>query len=688
MTTDSQGSAKQRMTPDSAVWPTDGICFGGDYNPEQWPDEVQREDVELMREAGVNFATVGVFAWALLEPRPGEYEFGWLDRVMDRLHAGGVRVDLATATASPPPWMSRLHPEVLPIDRDGRRLWHGSRQTFCPSSPVYADLSLRLVERLASRYADHPALAMWHVGNELGNHNVHCYCDISSQAFRGWLRERYHDSLDLLNDAWGTRFWSQYYADWADIIAPRRSTSQGNPTQELDFWRFSSDEALASYRRELDLLRRITPDVPVTTNFMAMAHTRGMDYWDWAPEQDIVSNDHYVDGRLDRPRVELSWSADLTRNLAARSRGGDAGHGTPWLLMEHSTSAVNWQPVNYAKAPGELARTSLTHLARGADGIAYFQWRASFAGAEKFHSALLPHAGTDTLVWREVVELGGLLKQLGDVRGTAVTARVALVFDWQAQWASGLAGHPTTLFDYDREVQEWYAAFWDANITVDLVPTDAALGSYDVVVVPGLYCCTDAAAANVAAAARAGTHVVITYFSGVVDENDHVRLGGYPGAFCELLGVRSEEFFPLGPDETARLDDGSTVTVWTELLHLEGAETVANYVDGPTAGVPAITRNVVGDGTAWYVATRLDPTALARFVSRVATQAGVTAILDAPPGVEVVRRDGPGRSFLFVFNHTQQAAEVPASGLDVRRNRSVDGSLTVPAGGYAVIRER
>jgi beta-galactosidase len=669
-------------------WPTDGIAFGGDYNPEQWPDEVQRRDVELMREAGVNFVSVGVFAWALLEPRPGEYEFGWLDRVMDRLHAGGIRVDLATATASPPPWMSRLYPESLPIDRDGRRLWHGSRQTWCPSSPVYAELSLRLVDRLASRYGGHQALAMWHVGNELGNHNVHCFCDVSADAFRGWLRDRYGNSLDRLNDAWGTAFWSQHYADWADVIPPRRSATQGNPTQELDFWRFSSDEVLASYRREHDVLAKVTPDVPVTTNFMAMTHTRGMDYWAWAPEQDIVSNDHYVDGRLARPVVELSWSGDLTRNLAARSRGGDAGPGTPWLLMEHSTSAVNWQPVNYAKAAGELARTSLTHLARGADGIAYFQWRASAAGAERFHSALLPHAGTDTKVWREVVELGGLLQRLVDVRGTAVTAKVALVFDYQAQWASGLPGHPTKLVDYDREVQEWYAAFWDAHITVDVVPTDAVLSAYDIVVVPCLYLCTDAAADNIAAAARSGAHVVITYFSGLVDEHDHVRLGGYPGAFRELLGVRSEEFYPLGPDESVRLDDGSTASVWTELLHLEGADAVASYADGPTAGVPAITRRPVGAGTAWYVATRLQSTALARFVQRVVDEAGVAAVLDAPSGVDAVRREGDDRSFLFVFNHTDQAATIRATGLDVRHNVPVDGSVTIPAGGYAVVRER
>jgi beta-galactosidase len=266
-----------------STWPTTGISFGGDYNPEQWPEDIQAEDVALMQEAGVNFVSIGIFSWALLEPRPGEFDFGWLDRVMDRLHAGGIRVDLATATASPPPWMSRLHPESLPVNRSGQRLWHGSRQAYCPSSPAYAELSMRLLDRLAHRYADHPALAMWHVGNELGNHNVHCYCDISAEAFRGWLQERYGD-LDALNAAWGTAFWSQHYSDWLDIVPPRTTTAQGNPTQELDFWRFSSDEVLGSFVRERDLLHTVSPGVPVTTNLMAVNHVRGMDYWAWAPE--------------------------------------------------------------------------------------------------------------------------------------------------------------------------------------------------------------------------------------------------------------------------------------------------------------------------------------------------------------------------------------------------------------------
>jgi beta-galactosidase len=664
-----------------STWPTAGISYGGDYNPEQWPEATQEQDIALMQEAGVNFVSLGIFSWGLLEPRPGEFDFGWLDRAMDRLHAGGIRVDLATATASPPTWMARLHPEALPVNRAGNRLWHGSRQTYCPSSPVYAELSLRLVEQLAGRYADHPALAMWHVSNELGCHNPHCYCDVSAAAFRAWLQERYGD-LDGLNAAWGTAFWSQHYADWLDVLPPRISTAQGNPTQEFDFWRFSSDELLGIYRRERDVLRAATPDVPVTTNFMTLTHTRGMDYWSWAPEMDIVSTDHYLDGSLPRPGVELSWSGDLTRGLANRR-----SPGAPWLLMEHSTSAVNWQPVNQAKAPGQLIRNSLAHLARGADGIAFFQWRASAAGAEKYHSALLPHAGTDTKVWRDVVDLGAILGRLAEVRGTTVQARAAIVFDYDSQWAVALTGHPSSLVSYDGEQQRWYGAFWDAGITVDVVDADADLSSYSVVVVPCLYTCTDAQAASIAAAAQGGAQVVITYFSGIVDEHEHVRLGGYPGAFRDLLGVQVEEFFPLPEGRTVHLDDGSTATVWTEMLHPRGAKTVATYEDGPVAGVPAITRNEVGTGTAWYVATSLDSAGVDRLVADICTEAGLAPVRAVPSGVEVVRRTGDGRSYLFVLNHTSDPVEVPADGFDLRHNQPVVGSVLVMAGDTVVIRE-
>lgn len=680
------GDARVRQAGQPPRWPLAGLAFGGDYNPEQWPRETWVEDVRLMREAGVTFATVGVFSWALLQPAPDRFDFGWLDEVLDLLHGAGIAVDLATATASPPPWLSRSHPEILPVDRSGNRLWPGSRQAWCSSSPVFREHALALVEAMALRYRGHPALAMWHVSNELGCHNAHCYCDVSAAAFRRWLRLRY-ESLERLNQAWGTQFWSQHYGDWEEILPPRQTTTGPNPTQVLDFVRFSSDELLDYFRAERDLLHRLSPGVPVTTNFMVTSHFSGLDYWAWAPEQDLISQDHYLDGRLEDPVAELAFSADLTRGLAG---------GRPWFLMEHSTSAVNWQPVNYAKPPGQLMRNTLAHVARGADAVGYFQWRASRAGAEKFHSALVPHAGTDTKVWREVVELGALLQRAADVAGTRVESTVALLFDWQAGWACDQGNHPSEAVRYIDQPQALHRALWRAGVTTDLVGPGADLSGYSAVVVPTLYLVDDATADEVRRFVERGGHAVVTYFSGIVDPDDHIRLGGYPGAFAELLGIRTEEFFPLTPGNRVALDptgDGWaaavewTGSVWSELTHLTGAESVATYRNGPLVGAPAVTRHLFGAGTAWYVGTSLNDEALSALVTRVCAAADVHPPLTVPAGVEVIRRTGDARSFLFVINHSAAPARVSARGTDLVSGARVDGDLDLPGGRCALIRE-
>ena len=664
-----------------SAWPPAlaGIAYGGDYNPEQWPRETWAEDVRLMREAGVTVATVGVFSWALLEPEQGRFELDWMADVLDLLHGGGIAVDLATATASPPPWLSLAHPETLPERADGTRLWPGGRQAWCPSSPVFRERALALVTALAERFGDHPALAMWHVSNELGCHNVHCYCDVSATAFRRWLAGRY-GTVEDLNEAWGTAFWSQRYTDWEQVLPPRTAPTFPNPTQQLDFARFSSDELLDHFRAERDLLRRLTPEVPVTTNFMVSPRTKDMDYHAWGHEQDLVSQDHYVVAADPDAHVELSWSADLTR--------GTAG-GAPWFLMEHSTSAVNWQERNVAKLPGQLARNSLAHVARGADAVCFFQWRQSRAGAEKFHSALVPHAGTGTKVWREVVDLGATLARLGEVAGSTVRADVAILFDWHSWWAAELDSHPSADVTYPDVSTALYRALWDAGVTTDIVHPDSDLSAYRLVLVPTLYLTTDAAAANLRTFVEGGGHALVTYWSGIVDEHDHVRLGGYPGAFRDLLGVSTEEFFPLRRDEEVRLAggvlDGETADVWTELVHLRGAKEVSGYADGPLPGVAALTCNAVGDGTAWYLATRLRPSGTAALVRELCAAAGVE--VHDQPGVEVVRRVGDVASYLFVLNHTSAAVEVAANGTDLVSGEPCSGTVRVPPGGVAVIRE-
>lgn len=665
------------VAPARRAWPLPGIALGADYNPEQWPEEVWANDVRLMQEAGVTFATVGVFAWAHLEPAEGRFELDWLDRVLDLLHAGGIAVDLATATASPPPWLPRRHPETLPVDRDGRRLWPGSRQAWCPSSPVFREHALRLVETLATRYGEHPALRMWHVSNELGCHNAHCYCDVSAAAFRRWLERRYGD-VEALDAAWGTAFWSQRYGDFEEVWPPRVTTAQPNPTQTLDFARFSSDELLAHHCAERDVLRRLTPDVPVTTNFMVTTHVSGLDYWTWAPEQDVVSQDHYLDGRLDDPRHELAFCADLTR--------GVAGDG-PWFLMEHSTSAVNWQPVNHAKAPGQLVRDALTHVARGADAVGYFQWRASRAGAEKFHSALVPHAGTGTKVWRDVVRLGGVLAAAAEVAGTRVESDVAMLFDWQSWWALDRPSMPTTLVSHPDVARHLHRALWERGVTTRFVgpartadgaDLDAALADVRLVLVPALYL-TDAATADALARyVRGGGHAVVTYLSGIADTDDHVHLGGYPGAFTEILGVVTEEFFPLGPSDAVRLDDGSTARVWTEATALHGAQAVRTYADGPVAGAPAVTRHEVGEGVAWYLGTHLDAESLGRILQRAADDAGVRPVAQVRPAAAA--DDAPGTP---AVTGSDDAAGAPAAaGSDDAAGARPAAGPTLPPPGW------
>ncbi|MGK5443514.1 beta-galactosidase [Micromonospora sp. URMC 105] len=658
------------------TWQGEGIFYGADYNPEQWPEEVWAEDVALMRRAGVDLVSVGIFSWALLEPAPGRYEFGWLDRALDVLHDGGIKVDLATATASPPPWLAHRHPETLPRTADGTVLWPGGRQAYCPSSPIFRERSLALVEAVAGRYAEHPAVVMWHISNELGCHNVHCYCDVSAEAFRRWLRERYGD-LDTLNAAWGTTFWSQRYGDWAEINPPRTAPTFANPTQQLDFLRFSSDEQRAQLRAEQAVLKRLVRQ-PVTTNFMIGTGIKYLDYHSWAPDVDVVSNDHYLTAADPLSHVGLALAADHTRGVA----GGD-----PWLLMEHSTSAVNWQPRNVAKTPGQLRRNSLTHVARGADGVLFFQWRASRAGAEKFHSALVPHAGADTKVFREVCRLGADLKALAEVRGSRVDAEVAILFDWEAWWGVELDSHPSVDVTYADRLAALYGALWRAGVTADVVHPSADLSGYKLVLVPTLYLVRDADAEALHRYVEGGGTALVTYFSGIVDEHDHIRLGGYPGAFRELLGVRTEEFFPLREGERVRLDDGATADVWTEWLHPEGAEVLASYADGPLPGVPALTRHRLGAGTAWYVGTRLDEAATDRLVARLLAEAGARPPVVAPAGVEVVRRRAGERSWLFVVNHTDAEVRLDVTGTELLGGARCAGELRVPAGEVAVVRE-
>ena len=620
------------------------ILFGGDYNPEQWPREVWEEDVRLMREAGVNLATVGVFSWAMLEPTPGERDFGWLTEVLDLLHANGIGVGLATPTASPPPWMGHRWPETLPQNPDGTIRTYGSRNAYCPSSPVFRAFADAIAADLASVYAHHPALRMWHIGNEFG---TVCYCDRCAERFRRWLQAKYGD-LGALNEAWGTAFWSQRYGEWDEVIPPRQVQYIINPTQDLDYQRFASDLLLEGFKAEREIVRGANPAVPVTTNFMPFFKTT--DLWRWGAEEDFTSLDSYPDPNDPSAACDGAMCQDLIRSVGA---------GKPWLMMEQTPGRAGFRHVATPKRPGLNRLWSLQAVARGADGILHFQWRASKQGAERTHGAMLPHAGPDSRIFREACDLGKELGDLTEVLGATVAAEVAIVLDWDSWRGVELDHQPHSGFRYVDRIREYYTPLWKTNVTVDFVHPEADLSGYKLVVAPNLYQVSDAAADNVIGYVQRGGNLVVGPFSGVSDPDERIRLGGYPAPFRELLGLRIEEYWPLPDAEPLALrselfgDFGAKS--WAEWLSVGTGTALAEIASGPLAGIPAVVRNDYGAGATWYVATLPEDRVLARLLALACERAGVEPVLpDLPDGVEAVRRG----DHIFVFDHDKGTVDI------------------------------
>ncbi|MEV7980453.1 beta-galactosidase [Streptomyces sp. NPDC086519] len=659
------------MTTRSITDRLGGLAFGGDYNPEQWDETVWKEDDTLMRRAGVNLATVGVFSWALLEPEEGRYDFAWLDAHIDRLHAGGVAVDLATPTASPPPWFTLAHPDALAVRPDGTRLTHGSRDTYCLTAPAYRDAARRMAAALAERYGDHPAVALWHVHNEYG---TLCWCDHTAAAFRVWLRAR-HGSLGSLNQAWGTAFWSQRYTSWEQVLPPRATQWHRNPGQALDFRRFWSDQIIAAFREQRDAIRAHS-DRPVTTNLMLPAY-QNVDLWAFARELDIVTSDQYPGAPGLDAAADAAFHADRTRSLAG---------GRPWLLMEQGTSTVYDGDRVLGKEPGEILRHTLGHIARGSEGALFFQWRQSRAGAETWHSAMVPHAGPDSRIFREVTQTGEAVARLAELAGSTVTAPVAVLHDPDAWWALGVDGLPSTGLDYHTALLRAHRALWDTGVTVDFAHPEHELSRYRLVIAPALFLLSDAGAENLRRYVADGGILLVQHAAGYVDERMHARLGGYPAAALrEALGIRVEEYRPLRQDERIALSDGSYGTVWSESLRSEGAQTLAAYTRGMLTDSPALTRNGLGNGQGWYLSTRLDDAGYGALVGRLLEEAGVEPELPGlPAGVEAVTRHAPdGRRWHVVINHRAEAVPLPDPAHDL-----MTGALAhqVPPGGGAVLR--
>lgn len=661
------------------------ILYGGDYNPEQWSEDVWLEDMRLMKLAKVNMVSINIFSWTLLEPKPGHYHFEQLDRIMDLLHEHGIAVDLATATASPPTWMSRLYPSMLPMTREGIRMTHGSRQHYCPNSPDFRRKGSELVQRLAERYGNHPALKMWHLNNEYGCHTGQCYCDNCAEAFRLWLQERYA-SLEALNTAWGTDFWSQRYYDWEDILPPRISPAQNNPGQTLDYWRFMNASLLGCYEFEEEILRAITPNIPLTTNLMVKF--KPVNAYDWAKHMDIISFDMYP-----APGTLPSWNA-LQHDLMRSAKGG-----RPHMVMEQSPSQVNWQSQNPHKRPGQMRLHSLQAIAHGADGIMFFQWRQSKAGAEKFHSAVVTHEGNEhNRIFQQSAQVGADLSKLSPVvAGTHVPAEVAILLDWDNWWDVEYLPGPSDRLDYVDLVGKYYHAFHQQNVNIDVVNPSSDLSKYRIVVAPLLHLIRPGVEKNLESFVEHGGTLLTTFFSGIVDENGHVALGGYPGHLRKLLGIHVEEFDPLTPGmhneliiKEGALAGNYPCDLWGELVHLEGAHALGMFGSDYYAKHAALTVNKFGAGHAYYVATQSNTELLNKLARELCQQAKVEPVLPISSAIEATKRvTSDGHAIYFLLNHgeREQHTTLPKGNFtSVLDGRTIAGNLTIPAMDGIVLR--
>ena len=692
-----------------------GIAFGGDYNPDQWPEEIWDDDIRLMEKAGVNTVALAIFSWDRIQPTEDRWNFGWLDRIIEKLGKAGIATDLASATATAPLWLYEKHPEVLPRDKYGHPVNAGSRQSWSPTSPVFKEYALTLCRKLAERYGANPYVTAWHMGNEYGWNNRNDYSDNALNAFRLWC-ERKYGTIGALNQAWGTTFWGQEMNDFDEVLIPRfmGADSMVNPGQKLDFERFGNDMLLDFYKAERDAIAEICPDKPFTTNFMVSTDQCCMDYADWANEVNFVSNDHYFHEGGEMHLDELACSDALMDSFAL---------GKPWYVMEHSTSAVQWKPLNMRKRKGETVRDSLAHVAMGADAINFFQWRASAFGAESFHSAMVPHAGEDTKLFRQVCELGETLRTLADagVQGSELErSDTAILFSAESEWATRSQTLPSMKLNHWHDVRDWYRAFLNAGSRADIVPLKYDWSDYKTVVLPTVLMLSAVDTRRLADFAAAGGRVVVGYATGLIDENFHTWLGGYPGAgnglLRDMLGIRGEEFNILGsgvegePEairlgaggevalEDAAALNGATTRLWQNDVTVTGDRTqvLAMYAgeeadEWELDGMAAVTRNPYGAGEAYFVGCDLDVADLTKLIRTYLAAPAQSQQSQANTDVLHTVRKSADAAFDFYLPRGKKEVELqgvegePVVLFQTERGEE-NGSYTVRRNGVLVVR--
>ncbi len=632
----------------------DRILFGGDYNPNQWPKEIWEEDIRIFKKASINSATVNVFSWAKIQPSENCYDFEELDQIIEKLSTEGFDIVLATSTAALPAWMFKKYPEVARTDYDGRHHKFGQRHNACPNSLVYQKYAERLATKLAERYGENPQVTCWHINNEYGGE---CYCDNCEKAFRVWLKDKYQ-TIEALNKAWNMEFWGHTVYEWDEIVLPN-ALSEGIGYDKtafagisIDYRRFNSDSLLKNYMMERDAIRKIDPTTPITTNLMGTF--KGLDYFKWAKEMDLISWDNY-------PAYNTPWSLvamthDLMRGLKQQ----------PFMLMEQTPSQQNWQPYNSLKKPGQMRAQSYQTIAHGADTIQYFQLRRSIGACEKFHGAVIEHVGhEDTRVFRETAALGAELAQLSDIIGTQTQSQVAVIFDWDNYWALEYTSGPTVDLKYVEQIHRYYRYFHEQNIAVDLVPVDADLSKYKLVAAPVLYMIKEGMQERLTDFVKQGGSLLTTYMSGIVDQSDNVHLGGYPGPLRELAGIWVEEIDALAPEQSNGVslvneELTGTSNLVSDLIHLETAEALAHYTSNFYAGMPAVTKNMFGDGTVYYFGGQLEDQLQDQLFKTIVEENDITPVIEEATKLEVACRENAEAKFFVIINFHEEAQPLPA----------------------------
>lgn len=661
----------------------DHIVHGGDYNPEQWirTPEVWDEDMRLMKLSHINSASVGIFSWAMLESEEGVYNFSWLDTILDKMHENGIDAVLATPSGARPHWMADKYPEVLQVREDGIRNEFGVRHNHCLTSPVYREKVRNMNRILAERYGRHPAVKMWHVSNEYGGE---CHCELCQKAFQEWLKVEYHNDLDELNRQWWNHFWSHTVTDWSQICSPKYRGEVCSSPLVLAWKRFVSDSHISFFENEIAPLRELTPDIPVTANFMRMF--TGIDYQKMAKKLDLVSWDNYPAwdrGNNDYEALETAFVHDVFRSMK---------DGQPFFMMESTPSLVNWHPINKLPYPGRQELAAMQAIAHGSDSVQYFQWRKSRGSHEKFHGAVVDHCGHEnTRVFREITNTGRAIEKLSAVVGAYSNSRVAVVYDWENRWATdAFCGFNNEHRNYLGECIRWYAPFRKRGISTDMIPMDADFGKYDLVIAPFLYMLKNGTKERIEQYVAKGGNFVATYLTGVVDKDDLCYLGGWPAEELKtVFGVWMEETDSLPENVKNRATfNGKEYEIHhvCDIIHADTAQVLGEYKDDFYAGQPSVTVNAYKNGKAWYVAFRNDTELCDDVCADLIDELGIPT--DAPDvtaedGLEVRKRG----DLLFVLNFTDSDRTVTLGReyKNVMTDEALNGNVTVPPCGYLVL---